>query len=174
MFSFRYYLFRDPKNNVKPFPPGFRMIAGTSLRRSFTVGDPAQPDPPQSNWAALGQISQDDLVQRAIGFNCLDYKKNGEAAFFRHFMPDKAYIEANCPDGIRLEVAFPSCWDGKNLDSDDHRSHMAYPDLVQDGNCPDTHPVRLITMLYEKIIDTNAFKGQDGKYAFANGDYSGE
>src|SRR5262249_38669487 len=33
-----------------------------------------------------------------------------------------------CPQGtgLRLHVRFPSCWDGKNLDSADHKSHMAY------------------------------------------------
>jgi predicted outer membrane protein len=35
-----------------------------------------------------------------------------------------------CPDGSRLlrVLDFPSCWDGENLDSEDHRSHMAFAD----------------------------------------------
>jgi len=38
----------------------------------------------------------------------------------------------------------PSCWDGANLDSADHRSHVAYPKRGEaDGKCPKTHPVRL-------------------------------
>ena len=32
-----------------------------------------------------------------------------------------------CTGGLRAEVTFPSCWDGLNLDSADHKSHMAYP-----------------------------------------------
>jgi hypothetical protein len=47
-----------------------------------------------------------------------------------------------CPDarrlGLRLHVQFPSCWNGADLDSADHQSHMAYPRL---GRCPATHPV---------------------------------
>jgi hypothetical protein len=47
-----------------------------------------------------------------------------------------------CPnalrDSLRLHVSFPSCWDGKNLDSADHKSHMAYPD---GRSCPASHPV---------------------------------
>jgi len=35
-----------------------------------------------------------------------------------------------CPDakqqGLALHVQFPNCWDGVNLDSPDHQSHMAY------------------------------------------------
>jgi hypothetical protein len=46
----------------------------------------------------------------------------------------------DCPSGDRLAmvIEFPQCWDGKNLDSSDHRSHMAYPAR---GGCPSTHPI---------------------------------
>lgn len=43
---------------------------------------------------------------------------------------------------MTMFVEFPDCWDGANLDSADHRSHMAYS--VHDGTanvCPSTHPV---------------------------------
>lgn len=45
-----------------------------------------------------------------------------------------------CPAGSHLVVRifFPDCWDGVNLDSADHRSHMAYS---LRGSCPSTHPV---------------------------------
>ncbi|MEV4702370.1 DUF1996 domain-containing protein [Actinoplanes sp. NPDC049316] len=45
-----------------------------------------------------------------------------------------------CPPGSMLEsyLDFPHCWDGVNLDSPDHKSHMAYP---VDNACPATHPV---------------------------------
>jgi hypothetical protein len=48
----------------------------------------------------------------------------------------------NCPSGSELwqVVIFPQCWDGANLDSPDHKSHMAYPN---NGMCPVTHPVRV-------------------------------
>ncbi|WP_197038466.1 DUF1996 domain-containing protein [Herbidospora cretacea] len=46
----------------------------------------------------------------------------------------------NCPAGTMLEsyLDFPQCWDGVNLDSPDHKSHMAYP---VNQACPSTHPV---------------------------------
>lgn len=31
-----------------------------------------------------------------------------------------------CPAGLMVNVRFPTCWDGKNLDSPDHMSHVAY------------------------------------------------
>ena len=56
-----------------------------------------------------------------------------------------------CPDTrgsfLRLHVRFPSCWDGANLDSPDHKSHMAY---AIGRRCPSTHPVSVpaITQIY--------------------------
>ena len=51
---------------------------------------------------------------------------------------------AGCPVGARLGaiVIGPPCWNGKELDSADHRSHMAYPVDDQMGHslCPSTHP----------------------------------
>ncbi|WP_307873121.1 DUF1996 domain-containing protein [Paractinoplanes ovalisporus] len=46
----------------------------------------------------------------------------------------------NCPAGTMLEsyLDFPHCWDGVNLDSPDHKSHMAYP---VNNACPASHPV---------------------------------
>jgi Domain of unknown function (DUF1996) len=46
-----------------------------------------------------------------------------------------------CPAGetIKAEINFPQCWDGKNLSSADHTSHMAYG--VWQVGCPATHPV---------------------------------
>jgi hypothetical protein len=49
-----------------------------------------------------------------------------------------------CSVRVMLIVIFPQCWDGKNLDSPDHKSHMAYPNYsnATDGSkCPSTHPV---------------------------------
>ena len=46
----------------------------------------------------------------------------------------------NCPAGTMLEsyLDFPQCWNGRDLDAPDHKSHMAYP---VNGGCPSTHPV---------------------------------
>ncbi len=56
-----------------------------------------------------------------------------------------------CPEArgsfLRLHVRFPSCWDGRRLDSADHKSHMAY---ALGRSCPSTHPVSVpaITQIY--------------------------
>jgi hypothetical protein len=54
----------------------------------------------------------------------------------------------SCPvgDAVRLAIHFPQCWDGVNLDSPDHKSHMSYPDYrnaPSRSTCPSTHPVPL-------------------------------
>ncbi|MGH8928578.1 MAG: DUF1996 domain-containing protein [Acidimicrobiia bacterium] len=53
-----------------------------------------------------------------------------------------------CPTssrGLEANVRFPDCWDGANLDSADHKSHMSYS--VNDGSgvfrCDAAHPVPL-------------------------------
>ncbi|KAF3022901.1 hypothetical protein E8E14_000378 [Neopestalotiopsis sp. 37M] len=166
-----YYLLRG--DDVQAFPEGFQMLAGDQNRRNYTLGDPSEADPPESEWAALGQTTQSDLAQRALGFNCLNYEKDAEASLYRHYMPEKSYLDANCPDGLRLELAFPSCWNGKDLDSDDHKSHMAYPDLVQDGTCPDGFETRVVTLFYETIWATYKYDGVDGTFVLGNGDPTG-
>ena len=44
-------------------------------------------------------------------------------------------------DTINATISFPQCWDGRNLDSADHRSHMALDS--PHASCPSSHPVRL-------------------------------
>ncbi len=45
-----------------------------------------------------------------------------------------------CPPGtiVRFRLTFPNCWDGVNLDSTDHKSHMSY---AVNGRCDVGHPV---------------------------------
>lgn len=45
---------------------------------------------------------------------------------------------------LELDVVFPSCWDGKNVDSIDHKRHMAY---AAKGRCPASHPVAVPTII---------------------------
>jgi hypothetical protein len=72
------------------------------------------------------------------------------------------------------------CWDGKNLDSPDHQSHVAYPEIgtfERGGTCPKSHPVKIPQILYETIWDTTQFNDKsiwpvDGSqpFVFSTGD----
>lgn len=76
-----------------------------------------------------------------------------------------------CPDtrsqSLRLHVNFPSCWDGKHLDSANHQSHVAY---AVRGACPASHPVALpaISLIYRYPITGGA-----GVTLSSGGAYSG-
>ena len=57
----------------------------------------------------------------------------------------------NCPSSktLLLTVQFPTCWDGTNLDSRDHKSHMHYGNWNSSGRtCPSSHPVPLPQITY--------------------------
>ena len=51
---------------------------------------------------------------------------------------------------VKVLIKFPSCWDGLQKDSADHRSHMRYS--IRKGNgrrgCPRSHPVPLPELTY--------------------------
>lgn len=151
------------------------MLSGTTGLRTYSAGDASKPDPDKSSWASLKQTGQDTLAQRALGFNCLNYGKQPEGTLYRHYLPDKSYLDANCADGIRFEIMFPSCWKGGDaVDSENHKDHVAFPDLVMTGNCPESHPVRLPSLMYEVIWNTAAFKNRNGNFTLSNGDPTGQ
>lgn len=56
----------------------------------------------------------------------------------------------NCAVGdiMTMVVRFPQCWDGVNLDSPDHKSHMAYGAGWPDLGCPSSHPVALTEITF--------------------------
>ncbi|KAF2108326.1 hypothetical protein BDV96DRAFT_652894 [Lophiotrema nucula] len=139
-----YYLFRGDK--LRPFPPGFRMLAGDSSKRKET----------------------DDFAGRAVSFKCVGVDATDH----------KGLPKTKC-NQIRAQVTFPSCWDGKNVDSADHKSHVVYPATgnYDGGTCPSSHPVQLITLFYEVYYDTKGFKnlwyGDKQPFVFSNGDATG-
>ncbi|OBT87321.1 hypothetical protein VE02_03029 [Pseudogymnoascus sp. 03VT05] len=77
-------------------------------------------------------------------------------------------------DRMRAETFFPSCWDGVNLDSDNHSSHMAYPAIgtYDGGVCPESHPKAIFSLFYEFFYDTSAYKDFN-KWVYAMGDPTG-
>ncbi|KAI8974791.1 WSC-domain-containing protein [Trametes punicea] len=142
-----YYLPRPgPKNeSIKAFPKGFRMLAGDTFRRTYNASS---------------------FADQAITYVCLADNNPPEASP----MPTQ-----QCPGGLRAQVFFPSCWDGVNLDSPDHQSHVAYPiQAFNTGDCPDTHPVHLISLFYEMGVDVGQFDYHgNGTWVLANGDTTG-
>ncbi|ORY85568.1 hypothetical protein BCR37DRAFT_377247 [Protomyces lactucae-debilis] len=143
-----YYLQRGG-GPLKAFPAGFKMLAGNPNLRSY---DGSKRE------------------QQAINYVCLDYGKGSSSS---DGLPTK-----NCPDGLRAQIIFPSCWDGVNLDSPDHKSHVAYPTGIANGQCDDPkYPVRLVTIFYEVFYNVGDFAGQwwsdKSPFVLAQGDPTG-
>jgi len=73
---------------------------------------------------------------------------------------------------LQLQINFPNCWNGKTLDSADHRRHMAY---AKRGACPASHPASLPTIalivLYPPMpAQAQVSSGRFGAHAdFMNG-----
>ena len=87
---------------------------------------------------------------KAVSYVCLDYAggHQGDPAWAER----SDFFEHNCPNGMRAQVMFPPCWNGKDLYKADG-SHMSYPVGNHEfGYCPSTHKVRFITVRVIVII----------------------
>jgi hypothetical protein len=126
---------------VTAFKPGFRMLVGDASLKS----------------------------QSSVHKVCHRYMpKSGENSNINCGAPDTQTLPTGfCAGGIRSVITFPTCWDGKNLDSPNHESHVVYGigskenDVGPTGSCPDTHPVILPQVMYEIMWDTRGFNNKE-------------
>jgi len=119
------------RTKVTAFKPGFRMV----------VGNPAFRTREQAR------------NYRQLTYTCM---ANQGTRSPEHI----SFPEEPCAVGIMANHRFPTCWDGKNLDSANHQDHVAYPmtgSFESGGPCPDTHPVRIPQLMYETVWDTSKF-----------------
>ncbi|KAH7107474.1 hypothetical protein BKA62DRAFT_683507 [Auriculariales sp. MPI-PUGE-AT-0066] len=149
----------DDKANIKAFPAGFRMLTGNPAKRSKHYEE--------------DEGSQAELQERATKWSCLRYT-GGQTGYDGYGFPT-----TRCEAGFQARLHMPNCWDGKNLDSADHKSHVAYMSRLDNGKCPDTHPVSLMTMFFEVTWDIKNFDSQwdpetDGwPFVYSYGDPTG-
>ncbi len=87
--------------------------------------------------------------------------------------PFSATIPACATNHILQErIAFPNCWDGRSLDSANHKRHMAYS---SGGSCPGSHPVAVPTLVLVLFYPETSPRAQvaSGRYGlhadFMNG-----
>lgn len=132
----------DTSQNVTAFRPGFRMLVGDA--------------------AAQAPTSEPKVCHRCM-------PATGDNRWLNCASPDNQTLPTGfCVGGIRSVITFPSCWDGKNLDSADHMSHIAYPvpdashnGVGAEGVCPSSHPVKIPQVMYEVMWDTRGFNNKD-------------
>jgi hypothetical protein len=115
----------DDLESIQPIPLGLKMIAGNHM---------ANPDMPQDT--------------SIVRWHCQSWESS-EATNPRW---SSSIPECAAPDRLRFDIFFPSCWDGVNLDSEDHMGHLAYPSNPSgepNGTvCPDSHPVPIIRVSF--------------------------
>ncbi|TFK19846.1 hypothetical protein FA15DRAFT_682808 [Coprinopsis marcescibilis] len=137
---------------------GFRMITGNPMLRS----EDTKNVPKVTSFRCFGPNWQDSNPGQPPGGGTDTVE-----------LPNKP-----CGGGIRSNTNFPQCWDGVNLDSPDHASHIVHPPAPLDpnsgltfyrGRCPASHPVRMPLLLFETIWDTRQFNNMwptDGSQPF--------
>lgn len=114
----------DDVDAIEPIPVGLRMIAGEQATK------PGR--------------EQDTSIVR---WHCQSWESS-DAGNPRW---STTIPECQAPDRVRMDIFFPSCWNGRDLDSPDHKSHMAYPvkDIASgDMVCPSSHPVAIVRPSY--------------------------
>jgi hypothetical protein len=123
------------QSTVTAFKPGFRML----------VGDAASNSPGPS---------------RKVCHRCMPV--SGDNSNINCGSPDaQTFPTGFCVGGIRSIITFPTCWDGTNLDSPDHKSHVTYAtgsaanDVGPTGSCPASHPVVIPQVMYEVMWDVS-------------------
>ena len=129
-------------------------------------GDNVKPFPAGLRMIAGDMKSSGPQELGRINWTCAPEGAGGERS---------GTIPANCPVGniITATIDFPFCWDGVNLDSPDHKSHMSFEVWNNDtrkSQCPTTHPVEL-PMISEKIKFKVSEEGQTTRWRLSSDNY---
>jgi hypothetical protein len=122
--GFRVY-YRSIRNNstgVMPIPTGLRMIAGDAKKKVATPR------------GAQGQ------------FYCAFYGPGDLDGVARSSNGNWPVCDPKSYATLHYMLQFPDCWDGKHLDSPDHKEHVAYG---SDKGCPADHPVRIPSLTFD-------------------------
>ena len=95
---------------------------------------------------------------------------NGGNSNWQATVPD---CPVNGTSWLIQNIDFPQCWDGVNLDSPDHKSHMANPVNVKannTGNCPSTHPVAIPAISFQILYQVTE-AGSTKRWRLASDNY---
>jgi len=122
-----YYI---PAGKTTAFKPGFRMIAGDASNTDSK------------------KVSKGNICNRCWK-STNDNQFTGGAPCTGADTVDVP-MDLSCKM-IRQTIIFPTCWDGKSLDSPNHRDHVKYSGAGASGGgaCPTSHPVKLPQVMYE-------------------------
>jgi hypothetical protein len=136
-----YYI---PSGKVTAFAKGFRMLTGDAVNT-----DPNRVDRTSICHRCWTSSSENNFIGGApcTGSDTVDIPADPSCKM------------------IRQTIIFPTCWDGKNIDSANHKSHVAYSQggggANGGGSCPSTHPVRLPQIMYEIMWNVTEFSDRN-------------
>lgn len=86
--------------------------------------------------AGLKMIAGGSANPGEVGWKCFNTSSIQPASSFNGVIPHCS----GATNWLVEKMTFPACWDGVNLDSANHRSHMAD---ASGGHCDAAHPVKL-------------------------------
>lgn len=138
-----------PPEDITPPPAGLRMIAGN----------------------AKASTPQDDAI---VKFRCGSWTTDepqfepGDPLDHVPYLPDCAI-----DDIVEIRLVFPQCWNGVDLEADDHQSHMAYPSeatapVTGTGSCPPSHPVAIPEISYNFAVAVTDETGPPDTWRFSS------
>ncbi|WP_063819432.1 DUF1996 domain-containing protein [Herbidospora cretacea] len=142
MKNFRVYYgsrLKDP-SEVRPFPPGLRIVQGDAKRQVATPK------------GASGQ------------FWCAGSAETGRSS-------DGNWPVCAPGGNLIYQLTFQDCWDGKHIDSPDHKSHMG---PAKNGTCTGDYPVavpNLSFMLGYDSLGGNGLALSSGMPSSIHGDF---
>jgi hypothetical protein len=119
-FRVYYRSLRTNSKGIMPMPNGLRMIAGDAKKKVPTPR------------GAQGQ------------FYCAFYGPGDIDGYARS--DNGNWPICGEPASLHFMLQFPDCWDGKNLDSPNHKDHVAFG---TNAGCPSAHPVRIPALTFD-------------------------
>ncbi|MET8087291.1 DUF1996 domain-containing protein [Micromonospora sp. NPDC005237] len=143
MKSFRVYYGSRVKDpsTVKPFPPGLRVVEGDAKRQVETPKSSGSNQFWCAGSAEIGRSADGNWPVCAAGGNLI------------------------------FQLVFKDCWDGRNIDSPDHKSHMGDP---VNGVCTGRYPVAvpdLSFMVNYESLGGDGLSLSSGKPSSMHGDF---
>ncbi|MFG1842486.1 DUF1996 domain-containing protein [Micromonospora sp. NPDC049175] len=128
-------------STVKPFPPGLRVVEGDAKRQVDTPKNAGSNQFWCAGSAEIGRSADGNWPVCAPGGNLI------------------------------FQLVFKDCWDGKNIDSPDHKSHMGDP---VNGVCTGKYPVAvpdLSFMVNYQSLGGDGLTLSSGKPSSMHGDF---
>lgn len=147
----------------------YRDDGSIQLRSYYQRAGGAGGEPVVQAWPRGLKIIAGDMhatsAQPEVYYFCANTVDTGNQSKGSTVFPSCASNET-----LVAKLTFPDCWDGKYLDSADHKSHMEYSSGSR-NTCPSDHPVKLAQLTFEAWFYGVNGSGSDFSWA-SGGPYS--